>query len=82
MPVYLDRDGEFSKAHAVTTLPGLVVFRDGAVLHRGPTTLDAGQFLKRNTQRGPPRSPPLVSREQRSSYRTRQCDGYDEGTRP
>ncbi len=42
-PVFLDRDGEFSKAHAVTTLPGLVVFRDGTARYQGklPTDPDA-----------------------------------------
>jgi thiol-disulfide isomerase/thioredoxin len=34
-PVYLDRDGEFSKGHAVTTLPGLIVVRKGEVLFQG-----------------------------------------------
>ncbi|MEE8278690.1 MAG: hypothetical protein V3R89_08235 [Thermoanaerobaculia bacterium] len=28
-PVYLDRDGAFSKKHAVTHLPGLLIFKDG-----------------------------------------------------
>lgn len=41
VPVYLDRDGEFSKAHAVTTLPGLIVFRDGAVRYQGKLPADA-----------------------------------------
>jgi thiol-disulfide isomerase/thioredoxin len=39
-PVFLDRDGEFSKAHAVTTLPGLVVFRDGAARYQGKLPAD------------------------------------------
>jgi len=34
-PIYLDRDGEFSKGHAVTTLPGLIVVRQGEVLFQG-----------------------------------------------
>ncbi len=34
-PVYLDRDGEFSKGHAVTALPGLIVVRKGEVLFQG-----------------------------------------------
>jgi hypothetical protein len=33
--VYLDRDGAFSKQHRVMTLPGMVVYRDGAVVHQG-----------------------------------------------
>lgn len=40
-PVFLDRDGEFSKGHAVTTLPGLVVMRKGEVLFQGPLAADA-----------------------------------------
>lgn len=41
--VYLDRDGSFAKAHRVTTLPGLVVYRDGAVVYqdRMPADPDA-----------------------------------------
>ena len=34
-PVYLDGDGSFAKAHRVTTLPGLVVYRDGEVAYQG-----------------------------------------------
>lgn len=34
-PTYLDSDGEFSKAHAVTSLPGLVVLRDGEARYQG-----------------------------------------------
>jgi thiol-disulfide isomerase/thioredoxin len=33
--VYLDGDGAFSKQHRVTTLPGLVVYRDGEVAYQG-----------------------------------------------
>jgi thiol-disulfide isomerase/thioredoxin len=40
-PVYLDRDGEFSKGHAVTTLPGLIVVRQGEVLFQGRLSADA-----------------------------------------
>jgi thiol-disulfide isomerase/thioredoxin len=40
VPVFLDRDGEFSKAHAVTTLPGLVVVRDGAARYQGKLPAD------------------------------------------
>ncbi len=29
-PVYLDQDGSFSKRFSVTSLPGLVIFKDGA----------------------------------------------------
>ena len=34
-PVYLDRDGSFSKQHRVVTLPGMVVYRDGEVTFQG-----------------------------------------------
>jgi thiol-disulfide isomerase/thioredoxin len=44
-PVYLDRDGEFAKAHAVTTLPGLVVFRDGAARYQGKLPADPDAVL-------------------------------------
>lgn len=40
-PVYLDRDGEFSKGHAVTTLPGLIVVRQGEVLFQGRLAAEA-----------------------------------------
>ncbi len=40
-PVYLDGDGEFSKALAVTSLPGLVVVRDGDVRYQGRLPADA-----------------------------------------
>jgi len=45
VPVYLDRDGEFSKAHAVTALPGLVVFRDGKAVFAGRLPADADKLL-------------------------------------
>ncbi len=35
VPVYLDTDGSFSKSKAVTTLPGLLVIRDGKTAYRG-----------------------------------------------
>jgi thiol-disulfide isomerase/thioredoxin len=41
VPVYLDGDGEFSKALAVTSLPGLVVVRDGDVRYQGRLPADA-----------------------------------------
>ena len=49
-PVYLDASGDFSKAHAVTTLPGLVVYRNGEVRYQGRLEGDAAaqveQLLK------------------------------------
>lgn len=40
-PIFLDRDGEFSKGHAVTTLPGLIVVRKGEVVFQGRLAADA-----------------------------------------
>lgn len=45
-PVFLDRDGEFSKSHSVTTLPGLVVIRDGQVRYEGKLPADADATLR------------------------------------
>jgi thiol-disulfide isomerase/thioredoxin len=44
-PVYLDADGVFAKRHQVTTLPGLVVYRDGAVAYQGRLPDDPGKLL-------------------------------------
>lgn len=35
VPVFLDLDGSFSKKNSVTTLPGLLVVRDGTTAYRG-----------------------------------------------
>ena len=45
VPVYLDTDGAFSKKHAITTLPGLLVVRDGDVAFRGRLPEDPGSIL-------------------------------------
>jgi len=45
-PVFLDRDGAFSKALEVTTLPGLVVVRDGRVRFQGKMPADVDQLLE------------------------------------
>jgi thiol-disulfide isomerase/thioredoxin len=44
-PVYLDADGAFSKQHRVATLPGLVVYRDGAVAFAGRFPDDAERVV-------------------------------------
>lgn len=44
-PVFLDRDGGFARDHRVTTLPGLVVYRDGAVAYQGKLPDDADGLL-------------------------------------
>lgn len=45
-PIFLDRDGEFSKGHAVTTLPGLIVVRKGEVLFQGRLAADAATQIQ------------------------------------
>lgn len=44
-PVYLDRSGAFSKKNAVTTLPGLLIYKDGRVLYRGKLPDDADSLI-------------------------------------
>lgn len=44
-PVFLDADGSFSKRHQVTTLPGLVVYRDGSVAYKGALPDDPDELL-------------------------------------
>lgn len=45
VPVYLDLDGAFSKKSSVTTLPGLLVVRDGNTAYRGRLPDDPNQVL-------------------------------------
>jgi thiol-disulfide isomerase/thioredoxin len=45
VPVYLDLDGAFSKKSSVTTLPGLLVVRDGTTAYRGRLPDDPSQVL-------------------------------------
>jgi thiol-disulfide isomerase/thioredoxin len=45
--VFLDADGTFAKRHRVTTLPGLVVYRDGAVVFQGRLPDDPDAELAR-----------------------------------
>jgi thiol-disulfide isomerase/thioredoxin len=44
-PVCLDPEGAFARKHNVATLPGLVVFKDGQVVHRGKLSEDADQVI-------------------------------------
>ena len=44
-PVCLDPEGAFSRKYNVATLPGLVVFKDGQVVHRGKLSEDADQII-------------------------------------
>lgn len=45
VPVLMDEDGAFAKKHAVTSLPGLVVFKDGQVAFRGKLPDDPDRIL-------------------------------------
>ena len=46
VPVYLDRDGSFAKSHRVSTLPGLVVYRDGEARYQGKLPDDPSSVLR------------------------------------
>ncbi len=46
-PTYLDGDGRFAKAHAVTTLPGLLVFRDGRQVLKGKLGPDSPRAISK-----------------------------------
>ncbi|HEV8629058.1 MAG TPA: hypothetical protein VGV61_01990 [Thermoanaerobaculia bacterium] len=43
--VYLDGDGGFAKRHQVTTLPGLVVYRDGTLVYHDRLPDDPDRVL-------------------------------------
>jgi thiol-disulfide isomerase/thioredoxin len=44
-PVFLDRDGAFSKKYSVTNLPALLVFKDGDAAYRGKLPDDADAVI-------------------------------------
>jgi thiol-disulfide isomerase/thioredoxin len=44
-PVYLDRDGAFSKKYSVTHLPGLLIFKDGVAAFSGKLPPDADSLI-------------------------------------
>lgn len=44
-PVFLDQSGAFSKAHSVTNLPGLVIFKDGATAFSGKLPRDPDSII-------------------------------------
>ncbi len=46
-PVYLDLTGDFSKQHAVTTLPMLLIFRDGELAFRGKLAANPDTVIER-----------------------------------
>lgn len=45
VPVFMDPNGAFSKKHAVTTLPGLLIYKDGQVAYRGKLPNDADSLI-------------------------------------
>lgn len=45
VPTFLDSDGSFGKREAVTTLPGLLVYRGGERVFRGSLDPDSGRAL-------------------------------------
>ena len=53
-PVYLDLSGDFSKQHAVTTLPMLLIFRDGELVFRGKLAANPDPVIERVLGRGSP----------------------------
>jgi thiol-disulfide isomerase/thioredoxin len=46
-PVFLDSKGAFSKKRSVTTLPGILIYKDGEVAHRGRLPRDASALIGR-----------------------------------
>jgi len=46
VPVYLDGDGEFTRAQSVTNLPGLVVFAHGEMVYHGKLPADPDGLLR------------------------------------
>lgn len=47
VPTYLDRDGRFAKGHAVTTLPGVLVFRQGSQILRTTLGPDSPRVIRK-----------------------------------
>ena len=52
-PVYIDSSGDFSQQHAVTTLPMLLIFRDGELAFRGRLSADPDPVIERVLGSGP-----------------------------
>ncbi len=52
-PVYIDLSGDFSKQHAVTTLPMLLIFRDGALAFRGRLAASPDPVIERTLRLSP-----------------------------
>ena len=43
--VYVDDRGAFSRKHAVTDLPGLVIYKDGQIVYQGKLPRDVDQLI-------------------------------------
>ena len=51
-PVFIDRKGEFARAHSVSSLPGLLVFESGKLIYRGGLAADPGPVIERALEQG------------------------------
>lgn len=47
VPVYLDRDGSFAKKHAIATLPGLLILKNGEAVYRGKLPVSPDPVIER-----------------------------------
>jgi thiol-disulfide isomerase/thioredoxin len=47
VPVFLDSKGVFSKKRSVTTLPGILIYSEGDVVHRGRLPRDVSALIGR-----------------------------------
>jgi thiol-disulfide isomerase/thioredoxin len=47
VPVFIDGRGAFAKQYAVTTLPGLLIYKDGEVAYRGKLPNDTDALIGR-----------------------------------
>ena len=45
VPVFLDPDGLFSKTHSITTLPGLLIVKDGRTVYHGKLPEDPDRVI-------------------------------------
>ena len=55
-PVYLDSSGNFSKKHAVTTLPMLLIFKGGELAFRGRLSANPDPVIERTLESIRPQS--------------------------
>ncbi|MCH9649101.1 MAG: TlpA family protein disulfide reductase [Deltaproteobacteria bacterium] len=44
--IFLDSSGSFAKKHSITTLPSLLIYRDGRQVHRGLLPADVDAVLR------------------------------------